>query len=111
MEKLELTKCEECSLMLGVAPEKTILKQGRILWDDLESCLDELFGSNTVVPERLQLFTKMVRLQKKHKQHSLKKWLKAQLESIDEHSDFLGRNTKWHLSIRALYQKHLDAIS
>lgn len=104
---LKLTALEQDALVRGVATERTRLKAGRIIWDELEAKLPPVTGDPEKDADRLYAFKKMAGLRSFNEKRALKEWLEAQINA--DYPDVLDNDSELSNAIE-MYKEYVKVL-
>lgn len=108
MNENVLSVLEKSLLAKGLASERTRLKAGRIIWDEIEVGLPQAVGEAEQDVNRLDAFKKIVEARPYYEKRALKEWLEAQINA--EYPDVIGDDSALSKML-GIYKEHLAAIT
>lgn len=94
---------KELLLKIGLASADLRLKKGKQLWREMEGFLPLATGNKEKDADRLELFFRMLRLEKPYARRCLKEWLETEIILIE--FGFEPETTK---NARTVYKEHLN---
>ena len=98
-----MKKINELLLKIGIAPVEIRLKRGKMLWRQYELFLPLAVGNKKDDHNRLQLFEKMIKQEKRYVRKCLEEWLLTEINW----SIFSGEENKND----TIYREHLDLMN